>query len=283
MPLASKQVQVGTLVMGPGTSYEVLPDFNPWVRLARADQSGSRPWNHGGWSGAEFAEPSIVPIRIQVRGSGPGGWLTSHQALAAAFAPSSTDIELRWAIGGSEYVMFGRPRLVEPQSRTIGVGFAFTRCAFVALDPRIYAGTASTTGALSLPSFTGGLTVPFTVPFTIDTTLTGGEASAVNAGTTDTGLTVTIAGPISSPRFSVQRPDSTVETLEIQLDLSSGQTLVIDTEARTVLLGGDPSASRRGLAVGTFPLLPPGTSTITFRAGTEDTGTLTATWRSAWW
>lgn len=286
MPLADRQAQVRTLVVGPGTDYRLLSDFNPFQMQVRADQSGGRPWGHGGWSGAEWAQVRTVPLRILPSGDDPGSWLTLHQQLVAAFAPvgdSAEDVELRFALGGTEYVLFGRPRMVEANSELIGVGKSFTSAEFVALDPLIYAGTESTTGAFGLPTFVGGLTVPFTVPFTIDAEAVDGEATAENVGTVDTGLTLRIDGPVEEPRVTVQGPD-TVETIRFDGTVPSGRFLLIDTAGRTATIDGLPQASRRGQITGDWPLLPPGESTILFRAADlNDAGTLTVTWRSAWW
>ena len=72
--------------------------------------------------------------------------------------------------------------------------------------------------------------------------------------------------------------------LTYQSVIEAGRTLEIDTEARTVFLDGNESASRRSLVVGTWPELLPGTSDVGFRAADNDAaGTLTVEWRSAWW
>lgn len=296
MALAECQVRVRNLVMGPGTQYKVLPGFNPFLRNVRADQGGSRAWNHGTWSGVEWADEVVVPIPLRVgrQGGTIASWLPLHQQLAAAFAAvgdSGEQVELRWVFGGSEYVMFGRPRLAEPRTEHIAVGKAATQCAFVAQDPRIYAGieSAAQTG---LPTQTGGLAVPLVVPFTVDGVVAGGSAPMLNEGTTDTGLTLRIDGPVVNPVVAVQRPDGEVQSIRFDLTLADGQWLDISTATRTALLNGLPEANQRGRAVwdmDPFPL--PGdpngagaTSTLRFTAGDFNvTATLAARWRSAWW
>ncbi|WP_116051674.1 hypothetical protein [Amycolatopsis palatopharyngis] len=162
MALIEGQVSVRDLVMGRGTQYKVL-EFNPWARTARADQAGARAWNHGSWSGVEWATEVAVPLRVQVLGTDAASWMALHQDLSAAFRPvgeSTLDVELRWMLGGVEYVMFGRPRMVEPEASMLGTGLVYTKAAFVALDPFIYAGAETVVTALGLPTFTGGLTIP---------------------------------------------------------------------------------------------------------------------------
>lgn len=289
MPLGDCQVSVRELVMGPGTPYRVLSDFNPFNRAVRADQSGARAWNHGSWSGAEFAHETVVTLPVLVQDMvslTKSGWLAAHQQLAAAFAPvadAATDVELRFTIGADEYVMFGRPRMVEPRTYSTKLGHAFTQCAFVALDPLIYSGELHTTGAIILPVYVGGMSSPLLVSFLIETTRFGGGATLVNAGTAPTGLRLRLDGPLSEPSVSLQRPDGVVQTLRFLLELAAGQWLDVDTAARTVFLNGLPQASRRGQTVveNGWPLLPPGTSEIRFGAA-DGSGTLTVEHRDAW-
>lgn len=280
MTLSNGQVSVRTLVMGPGTAYRVLNLTDLWSRTVTADQSGPRVRNHGSWSGAEFADEAVLPLRIHVSGVGAGGWLSAHRVLAAAFAPSSVDVQLRYSFGGAEYVLFGRPRMVEPGVDTIGLGHAITRCAFVALDPLTYSGTLHS-ATLSPPTFSGGLLVPALAPTLVGSVATGGDQAVTNAGTAETGLTLRIDGPIIGSRLSVQRADGVTQTLTVDVDLAAGQWLDVDTRMETVLANGSASASRRGFASGEFPLLPPGVSTVAFRG--SGSGMLTVSWRDAWY
>lgn len=288
MPLADGQVQVRNLVMGPGTDYVVMRGFDPWSRTVRADQSGDRPWGHGGWSGAEWANAPVSPVPVFVEGATETAWRANRDALAAAFSAvgdTAENVELRFAHDGTEYVLFGRPRADQsPDVRPVGA-YSLHQCGFAFLNPLIYSGVESTTGAFGLPTFTGGLTVPFAVPFAINASAVDGEATAENVGTADTGLTLRIDGPVSEPRVTVQRPDGDTETVRYGGDVPSGRFVVLDTAARTALLDGLPQASRRGQVSGVWPLLPPGESMILFRSSDVENASaqLTATWRSAWW
>lgn len=288
MALAERQVQVRDLVMGPGTPYQVTR-FNPFNRTTRANQTEGRAWNHGVWSGVEWANEKVVPISVLVSDT-PGGmasWVDLDQQLAAAFHPIGEDVgevELRFTLGGREYVLFGRPRSVEPTSEHVGFGWSRTQVAFVALDPRIYSGELHqvTTG---LPTFTGGLIVPLVAPFTVDGALDGGRAVLLNDGTAEAGLFLRLDGPLQEPRVILQPPDGSVLTLRFDIELSTGQWLEVDTAAETVFLNGLPQSSQLGRTAGDFFLLPPGTSTLRF-AHTGDhnaTAQVTASFRDAWW
>lgn len=271
--------------MGAGTQYTVRGGTNPWARTARADQSGPRAWNHGAYSGAEWLEATTVPFRVVVKGDtrDMAAWLQAHNQLQAAFDPvgdTPIEEELRFAIGGTEYVMFGRPRMVEPDTNTIVLGHSETRCVFVALDPRIYSGVEQIT-TMGLPVFSSGLVVPVYVPVYVQGVKVGGEALVTNDGLADTPLRLRIDGPVPEPSVTVLRPDGGVETLRVLFDLDAGQWLDIDTGSHSVLLNG--VANRRGQVTGVFPLLPPGESTVAFNSSeSNEIALLTVRWRHAW-
>lgn len=284
MPLLEEQVSVRDLVMGPGTPYKML-GFNPWTRNIRAEGAGKRAWAHGSWSGSEWLDEVTVPMRIRTVGEGVAGLLAAQQQLTAAFRPvgdATEDVELRWMLGGVEYVMFGRPRMVEPDAEVIGTGRSYSQCAFVALDPFVYSGAEAVVDDIALPIYVGGLSVPFTVPFTIDGSLSGGYADIVNAGTADTGLVLRIDGPVVSPRVWLVHEDGTVQRLDFDITLASGQWLDIDTKNLTVLLNG--TVSRRGQTSGDWPTLPPGTHRLRWNAAVYNSDArLAVRYRSAWW
>lgn len=288
MALADGQVQVRGLTFGPGTDYRVLADVDPWSMSVRADQTGQRAWNHGSWSGAEWAVEKPVPIPVVIDTNGDKAlWLERHQALVAALAPVgdvAQDVELRIGWAGTEYLLFGRPRMAELRPQTAGAGVTVTRCAFVATDPLIYSGTLHTTDPVTLPTFVGGLATPFLLPTLVETVRVGGEADLINDGTAPSGLKLRIDGPIEEPWVAVQHPDGTVDRLTFDLTLPSGEWLIVDTAARTAFLRGLPQASRRGSVTATpdWPLVQPGTNTLRFGAADDDTGTVTAEHRSAW-
>lgn len=288
MALLEGQVQVRDLVMGPGTPFTVN-QFNPFNRTTRANQTEGRAWNHGVWSGVEWANEKVVPMSILV-GDTPGGmasWVDLDQQLAAAFHPIGEEVgeaELRFVLGGREYVLFGRPRSVEPTSGHVGFGWSLTQVAFVALDPLIYSGelVQITTG---LPTFAGGLTVSLTAPFTVDGVQVGGREPTENEGTAETGLFMRLDGPLQEPRVTLQRLDGTVVTLRFDIELLTGQWLEVDTAAETVFLNGLPQSSQLGRTAGDFFLLPKGVSTLRFShtGNFNPTGQLTVSYRHAWW
>lgn len=291
MALEEGQWQIRDLVIGPYTRFRLMDTSDPWDLSTRADQGGPRAWNHGSWSGAEWANGRVVPIRLLVRDESDltvAGWRAARNELAAAFAPvgdATGQVELRFLVGGVEHVLFGRPRMVEFETQHQAAGYTFVRAAFVAQDPRIYAGTESE-DSTGLTQFAGGLLVPLIVPFTVDGTLSSGAVDLTNVGTASAGMTMRIDGPVDRPRLVLQDPDGATSELLFEVTLGSGQWLDVDTVSKTALLNGLPSSNQFGRAVwgwGQFPLAP-GASTLRFFAEAfQSSAQVTATYRSAWW
>lgn len=295
-------VSVNGLHFGPGTPYAVV-EFNPWRRRTRTE-SQPRAWNHGSWSGAEWGEEAIVPLVLAVRRGNPfpqascpkdspaaeDAWMELQQALSAAFAPIGDAVvegELRWTMGSRSYIMFGRPRVVEPDTRSLWMNARATcQCVFVGLDPRYYSDplTVVSTG---LSETVGGLTVPFTVPFVIPGFLVGGALTLTNEGTAPAPLFIRIDGPVINPRLILTAPNGATSTINFfDLTLNAGEWVEIDTASGTALLNGEPGSSVRGSTVWTmdpYPLLP-GVSTLRFLSSEYNDSTMvTVEYRSAWW
>jgi hypothetical protein len=160
------------LLMGAGTRFDLQDEFNPWMTQVRTPQSVDRPYEHGALVGAEWFAERVVPIRVIANGADrdvPSA-RRAIQDMSAAFAAVGNTgeiAELRFRLNEDpdEFVLFGRPRGIDPDPRTIGLGYTYVSTAFVASDPRIYSGTltSQTTG---LPVQQGGLTVPATAKTT---------------------------------------------------------------------------------------------------------------------
>lgn len=152
-----------------------------------------------------------------------------------------------------------------------------------AADPRRY-GTTLQTGSTGLPVSSGGLTLPATMPWTLSATTVAGQVTASNSGTFDTRPVLVLDGPVTAPKILAQLPDGTVQFLTYSQDLASGEQLVIDTDAHTVILNGQASRRRYLTIPSGWPSIPAqSTVTFQFRASTYNSSALlTARWRSAW-
>lgn len=152
-----------------------------------------------------------------------------------------------------------------------------------AADPRRYGTTLESESTL-LPSVTGGLTLPATTPWLLSATVVAGQVDAANEGNFESLPLLTITGPVVAPQIQAQMPDGSVRLLTYGQDLASGDVLVIDTDAHTVILNGTVSRRRFLTVPSGWPNIPASSVTsFLFRSTAYNaTATLTATWRSAW-
>jgi hypothetical protein len=176
MALNEDQVHlVGTgrdLLMGAGTRFDVQDEFNPFMTQVRTPQSQDRPYEHGALVGAEWFAERVVPIRVIANGADrdvPSA-RRAIQDMSAAFAAVGNtgeiaELRFRLAEDPDEFVLFGRPRGIDPDIGTMGLGYTYVSTAFVASDPRIYSG-ALTSQSTGLPVQRGGLTIPATAKTT---------------------------------------------------------------------------------------------------------------------
>jgi hypothetical protein len=146
-----------------------------------------------------------------------------------------------------------------------------------AIDPRLYS-DATVTTTLSSTTITGGKSFPWTFPFTFGATGNVGTANIVNLGNYGAPIQVEIHGPIVQPRL---RNETTNKEIFYNGTLAAGEWLVIDPEARTVLLNG--TANRYYLLGATdWWDLAPGNNQVRF-TGLTSTGALAhLTHGSAW-
>lgn len=150
-----------------------------------------------------------------------------------------------------------------------------------AADPRRYA-TEEQSDSTPLASSTGGLTLPAAPPLTLAATTVSGEVAAYNAGDLGTRPVLRIDGPVAAPRIYAQYENAAVRALLYAETLGAGDSLVVDVDAKSVILNG--SASRRRFLTAQWPEIPPRqTVRFLFTADVYAPGALlTVTWRSAW-
>ena len=146
-----------------------------------------------------------------------------------------------------------------------------------ATDPRLYANTASS-GSVGLAADTTGLTWALTWPLNWGGVSESNLLNCVNAGNFPTPVTLTITGPCTNP--SVENVTQG-RTLALTMTVATGETVVIDTDARTVLLNGTASRYSKLTTAEWFDL-DPGTDQLRFTASTATAATMQADWRSAY-
>jgi hypothetical protein len=184
-------------------------------------------------------------------------------------------------------VIFARcTRRAVAVSRTNRVGFTRGSIQFEASDPRKYS-LIESQATTQLPQPETGLVWPLNWPLAFGNPGSTGNISATNSGDAPTHPVFEIKGPCSKPSIT---NIGTGALLEYDIDLSSTDTLYIDTGQETVTLNGVTAnrlytATTRSQPEKAF-VLPPGPSALAFRSDDsppDPASTLLVTWRSAYW
>lgn len=266
------------LNFGAGTSFGVfqregLEDL-PAIRSSDED----RPQEHGQFAGVDYVGPRQVILGLRAVARDLATFDNLKQQLQAAFQVSASEIPLYF--DNSTRMVKARCRRRQiPLELGKKLMAADVLVEFLATDPRIYDAIV-TQASIGLPTNTGGMTFPASFPLAFGSVGTGGLLTLVNSGTFPTRPVLTIQGPIDNP---VVENVTAGRLLSFGISLASTDSLIVDLDARSVLLNG--TASRRSsLRTGSsWWELAPGSSTIRFRANTYQAGAvLTVSYRSAW-
>jgi len=282
MSLTDRQLSIGDLVMGEGTPYIVRTGTDLFRSSAHTMGEGDKSWADGKWAGAEFADERVLAIQLTVTGSGAtpaatkadtmSKWWTLKKACRPiGFGP---EVEVRFYYD-QEYLVWGRPRLVEPNMDYVERGFIHCTVGVTCPTPRIFAAEPETLTGITLPVSVGGLTYPVRYPVQYSAAQVGGSGVITNYGTDTTSFRFRINGPVQRPVIIVEN-DLGPFRMSLLMNLADGEYVDIDTSTRTVALNG--SASVRGRVVlepaGMFPTADIGPNEISFR-GSDKTNSAT--------
>jgi phage-related protein len=277
------QAERDGLLIGDGTDYDIrvidglasMPEVRPQDRplLLR----------HGSIAGDDYLGERIMTMELDIAESDRDLMATKIDALATAFRTTVEESPFHFRIpgvaGGSKAFINARVR-----RRDIPIGVEYSRglatvaFEFHATDPRVYA-AAESSDTVGLASTGGGLVFPATFNLSFGAVSSGGDLTVTNAGAFPAPAVFRIDGPCTSPIIE----NTTVgRSLSFDITLSASEFLVIDTEARTVLLGGTASRYSTLETSSRWYDLEPGDNALDFRASTTTAATLTVTWRSAW-
>lgn len=283
---ADYQAQLGTLLLGAGTAYEINAEdgLSGWDDLPGMDTADvQRPSAAGSWPGSLYPQSRIITLQMSVHDDGPGHAANLAALRAAANATLAAETPFAVRLGGQ--LLYCGVRQLQ-RSLPTGDNYAGRRTPkamlqLEATDPRRY--TAALSSAVTAPpAALGGITWPVTWPLTWPTGTAGGTVYVTNAGDYNTPPVITVRGPLTTP--AVYRQD-TGAVLELNTTLGAGDVVVIDVLADTLTLNGVAAKtllSDRSAAVPTF-LMPSGSTALALRAAvTSPSASMTVTWRSAY-
>lgn len=252
-------------------------DLKGWSSPGLRTELQPRQADHGAWASPSYLDAR--PITITGMISAPS--VTARDAAIERLIAASSLTDTTLTVADSTPKQATVRRSGEVLVELMGLYGARYSLAVTAADPRRYS-TVLQSETTGLPSVTGGLNLPITLPITISTTMVSGAITLSNGGSITTRPTLTITGPVVTPTIVAALPGGSVTQIIYGDTLQTGDVLVIDSAARTVVLNG--TASRRLYFSGTWPEIPAG-SAVTYSWSSpvyESTALLTGTCRSAW-
>ena len=140
------------------------------------------------------------------------------------------------------------------------------------------AGSATFTNATSMTVQSGDVVTNAANTVVKDLTVaTGGTLDATNSGTIETPYVIVFTGPLVAPSLEhvVQ-----AKILSFSGTLAAGETLVVDSQSKTVMLNGTASRYVWLISPNWFKLLP-GANGLRF-AGGSGSGSVQISYRNAW-
>jgi len=281
------QATLGSLRLGAVDSSGVawfLQDAEGWDSPDVRSEYTERESDHGAWASPVYFGGRPITLTGTIEAQSRAALQGAAEQLYAAASLSDTTLTV-WEDTPKQATVRRSGKIL---LKYVSDRVATYSVIVTAADPRRYS-TVLQTGTTALPSTTGGLTFPITFPIAFSATTVSGQINATNTGSMDTRPVLTIAGPVTAPVVSALYADGTVRQLIYSLDLGAGDVLVIDTDARTVILNGSTSRRRFMTVSGGWPTIPaavngtPTTVAYQFQSSTYNASAmLTATWRSAW-
>ena len=282
---ADWELEFNDLLIGGDTDFSVasvegLLDFD----VRTSDRELLR--RHGLHAGDDFLSGRTVTVAVEVYNE--TSLDSAMQSFLEAFVPASGELGLAMQLPG--IANGNKVRLnsrVRRRSSAVDLewyrGIPVVIVELEATDPRLYAAAASSVSAVSITASTGGLDWDAGVTNQLQWPLswgsfTSGEFTATNAGNFETPGVFTLQGPLTNPRV-VNTTQG--KKLDMGITLSASETLVIDTGARTILLGGTASRYSTLTSDSEWFQLGAGGDTIQLAAD-SGSGSISATWRSAW-
>ena len=276
--------QLGTgsfngLSWGPLTKYHVsavsgLDDLPP-IRTFDAP----RPGDQGEFRGTDLLAARTIVLEVLMLGDNNADYYALAEALRTTFLLNVAELPL---------LFFNSTRLVNVRCRRRSIPYDAGRLMrtgsaaieLLASDPRIYdANVANLSTGMAQSG--GGMTFNATFNLAFGTSGSGGLIQVTNAGTFAVRPILTVTGPVDTP---ILQNVTAGKKLRFNLSLASTDTLIVDLDARTVLLNGTASRRSSLSADSQWWEIAPGTSTLSYtNAGAfQAASTLTFPFSSAW-
>lgn len=281
------QYEYNGLLLGSSTEFHVV-SVNGLIGYP-ALRSGTVPrfGNHGGVAGRHYLPHREFILKLDYVASDDSTFGEYRRQVMSAFQPRVTpDQVLPFCFWhpGDQGKMLIQARPVDfggDVDRRFALGFPEVPIRFEAADPLHYSVQEFQTSVALTPDTTG-LVFPLDFPLNFGAGVSN-QVTLTNNGTAPATWSCTITGQVEGPRL--EKVGSGEELNFPDLDIASGDTLVLSEANRTVLYNG--TASRRGELTPFskwFKLDPQTTTTIRYTNNGSSSGSVaTFTWRYAYW
>lgn len=291
--LSPWQAQLGGLLLGPGTAYEITTDLSGLDELPDLRTSDEpRPWAHGDYDGDDWSSARVIDLGLEVAAE-PNLGVTYDQALAALRAvmvPTRGALVPFWAHLPTRGVLRWDVKIRRHRIKTdmsYEMGLATAAAQLYAPDPVGYGaevavstGFRAMTGGLEFDLFTDGATDTGFLEF--GEAGSTGRVEVTNPGSAETWPTFTVAGP--SPAFEILDIASG-RRLQYVDEVPAGSSVSLDSATGVVLL--DQVADRSGALVRREWTPVPRESTSAFMflplGPFSPAASLTVTHSPGWW
>ncbi len=258
-----------------------ITDLTGWLDYTLRGSNLDRPGRHGTLPGQTHAEERVIEVELTAIDDDPTLLATLRRLTVPDEDPAEEPLAIWAGTDQPQLVMAKLKRRAIPTDFEWSVGHHRATLQFAASDPKRYAVNESTSPTVGLPSpGVGGLTFPLTFPLAFGTPGTPGSTTVTNAGEAPTWPIYTLTGPITGPIITT---GISVLRFATDFELALGQTIVIDTDTRSVLLDG--VARPDVLTQREWAYLPAGVPTVVAFNGQgsyDPAAGLQVTWRSAW-
>lgn len=270
--LEEYRLRIGALEVGAGTAFGLssLTGLRDLPDVRNDDQP--RASDHGEISGKDYLGGRPITFELLISRD------TIHEVeddLRAIGVMWPLGVDLAISVQTSRrWSCVGRLRRRSAPMTFAGEANAYARAAFEfrCADPFLYGQEQG--GSLNAAPAVGGRTYPRTYNLTYPLAASPG-LEVLNFGSMPTDWVATLVGPLTDPVIELE---TTGEKLAFVGEVLAGQTLVVSSRDRTVLLDGS-SRYQWLTPVSRWFRLPPNYSKVTFRA--TGAGSMSLLWRSA--
>lgn len=244
-------------------------------------QDDNRGFNDGMWTGRDFLNGRYLTFTLQVMNDASNTMQAYLAQLKSnlVFQESGTGL-LQFQLPGRSLQRINAR--VRRRAVQINPEYAYGRAVAVvemfAPDPRIYDDAAQ--GAVLTPGSNLGRTYNRVYPLLYNSSTGASNAFSAfsNAGNVTVFPTFTLTGTMTNPVISNQ---TTGQALTINVTLGATDTLVIDSDAKTLTLNGYAARNLLSNTSSWFGF-PPGSTTVGIVSSGTATGTMSVTYRNGY-